>query len=122
MLGLIAPDSSTEWSVQADSSFYYVSSDGSVSSANHESQYLVDPIRWRVVRYVRQNANGTVLEKRHFSDFRFTEGVLIPHRVVFQRPIDDLSANLSYEHVNLNPSELSLSLDVPARIPRRPFQ
>lgn len=122
MLGLIAPDSSTQWSIQADSTFYYVSTDGSVSSASHKSRYLVDPIRWRVVRYVRQNADGTVLEKRHFSDFRFTEGILIPHRVVFRRPADDLSANVSYEEVNLNPSDLSFSLDVPARIPRRPFQ
>lgn len=116
MLGVIAPDPSRRWSLESDSSLYYV------SGGNHYQEYVVDPIRWRVVRFVKQAADGTVLQKRHFSDFRRVEGVLVPHRVVFRRPVDGLSAVVSYRDIDFNPTDLSFHLNVPPEVPRRPFR
>lgn len=116
MLGLIAPDPSSSWSLQADSSLYYVS-----GSSNH-TQYTVDPTRWRVVRYEERSQTGTVLQKRLFSKFRPVEGLLLPAQLIFQRPTSGLRAVVNYQKMNLNPSNLSFGLNVPPQVPRRSFQ
>jgi hypothetical protein len=116
MLGLIAPPPDRSWTLRADSSFYYL------SSPSTNERYVVDPTRWRVVRYVKKGPNGTVRRKRLFSDFRRVEGVLMPHRVIFRRPADDLAAVVTYRQVNLNPPRRPLDLDVPPQVSRRPFR
>lgn len=116
MLGLVAPDPSTAWSLQADSTLYYV------SNSTDRRRYTVDPTRWRVVRYEERSANGTVVRKQLFSDFRSVNGVLLPSRVIFQRPANDLRAAVRYQEMTLNPSSLSFNLDVPSQVPRKPFR
>lgn len=116
MLGLIAPASPADWTLQADRSLYYL------SSSSGRERYAVDPTRWRVVRYVKETPDGTVLQKRQFSGFNTVDGIVVPHRLVFQRPADGLSATVTYRTVDLNPSRLPLTLDVPPQVPRKPFR
>lgn len=116
MLGIVAPDPSTAWSLQADSSLYYV------SSSTDRRRYMVDPTRWRVVRYEERSANGAVVQKQLFSDFRPVNGLLLPARVAFHRPTADLRAAVTYQEMTLNPSSLSFDFDVPSQVPRKPFR
>lgn len=116
MLGLLAPARATDWSLQADSSLYYV------SGPTDREHYTVDPTRWRVVRYERRSESGTVIQKRMFSNFRPVEGVLLPAQLMFQQPTANLRARVQYQEMILNPSDLSFSLDVPSQVPRRPFR
>ncbi|MFB6280269.1 MAG: DUF4292 domain-containing protein [Salinibacter sp.] len=116
MLGLLAPSRTADWSLQADSSLYYV------SNAADQKRYTVDPTRWRVVRYEERSESGTVVQKRVFSDFRPVEGLLLPAQVIFQQPAAGLRARVEYKEMTLNPSDLSFSLDVPSQVPRRPFR
>ena len=116
MLGVVAPPPKTAWSLQADSSLYYL------SDPTDRERYTVDPTRWRVVRYEQKSASGTVLQKRLFSDFRPVEGLILPARLDFQRPAADLRALVTYEEMDLNPPDPSFTLDVPSQVPRKPFR
>ena len=116
MLGLLAPDPSTSWSLEADSSLYYL------SDPNDRVHQTVDPTRWRVVRYEERTASGTVVEKRIFSGFRSVEGILLPNQAIFQRPEADVRATVRYQEMTLNPKRLSFALNVPSQVPRRSFR
>jgi hypothetical protein len=116
MLGLIAPNDGTDWTVEADSALYYL------SDPTGRRQWTIDPTRWRVVRYTEEATDGTVLEKRHFSDFRLVRGVVVPHQVIFRRPPENLMARIDYDTIRLNPSDLSFGLGVPSSVPRRPLR
>ena len=116
MLGVLAPAARPKWSLQSDSTLYYL------SDATDRERYTVDPAHWRVVRYEERSATGTVRQKRLFSQFRRVEDVLLPARLIFQQPSDDLRAVVNYEEMTLNPSGLSFSLNVPEQVPRRRFQ
>jgi len=116
LLGLIAPDGTTAWTVEADSTLYYLSNDPETRV------WTVDPRRWRVVRYERRAPDGTVLEVRRFGNFTSVNGVALPRSVTFRRPPDALSAELNYNEIQLNPSGLSFELDVPRSVPRSPLQ
>lgn len=115
MLGLVAPDPGTDWQVEADSTVYLL------TDPTGRRQWTVDPSYWRVVRYVERAVDGRVLEKRQFSNFRRVEGVVVPHKVVFRRPADDLMAQINYENIRLNPPGLSFDLGVPSNLPRTPI-
>jgi hypothetical protein len=115
MLGLLAPDAGINWRVQADSALYHL------SDPTGRRHWTVDPSHWRVVRYTEQAPDGSVIEKRNFSDFRLVEGVVVPHTVVFKRPADDLMAQINYQNIRLNPSGLSFDLGVPSSLPRTPI-
>jgi hypothetical protein len=117
MLGLLAPAASRTWTVEADSTQYFLSAD-----SNSTTRLTVDPTRWRVVRYARENDQGTVVDERLFTDFQRIDGVLIPHRVIFRRPSDNLMAMIRYRDVTLNPAGLSFELGVPSTIPRKPLR
>lgn len=116
MLGLIAPGNPPKWQVESDSSFYYLTDP---SKTRH---WVVDPTRWRVIRYTRESEDGTVLEKRHFSNFKTVNQVSVPHQVIFRRPPDNLMGRIQYRKIRLNPSGLSFQLGAPARIPRKPLR
>lgn len=115
MLGLIAPAPGPNGSVAADSTLYYV------SDPTSRTRYTVDPTRWRVVRYERRSTDGRVVQKRLFSNFRRVQGLLLPSRVIFERPSANLRAMVRYQDMTLNPTDLSFALDVPSQVPRRPF-
>jgi hypothetical protein len=116
MLGLAAPDGPTDWTVTSDSVHYYL------SDPSGQQQWTVDPRHWRVVRYTKTDSNGTLLEERRFSEFQTTQGVTLPHRVIFQRPSENLKARIDYNHIQLNPSGLSFALGVPTNVPRKPLR
>jgi hypothetical protein len=116
LLGLVAPESSTSWTVTADSSLYYLSNESDTRV------WTVDPRRWRVVRYEKRAPDGSVLEVRRFANFTTVNGVSLPRSVTFRRPADDLSAELNYEEFQLNPTGLSFALNVPGSVPRKPLQ
>ena len=117
MLGLLAPSGTGNWSLQADSSLYYV------SRSNDREHYTVDPTRWRVVRYEERAANGTIVQKRIFSNFRSVDGLLLPEQLIFEQPAAGLRAVVKYKEMTLNPpaSALSFPLNVPSQVPRTPF-
>lgn len=116
MLGVLAPRARPDWSLESDSSLYYL------SDAADRQRYTIDPTQWRVVRYEEHSATGTVLQKRLFSEFRRVGGLLLPAQLIFQQPSDNLRAVIMYKEMDLNPSELSFSLNVPADVPQRPFE
>jgi len=116
MLGLISPRASNDWSVEADESLYYL------SDPTERRHWVVDPRRWRVIRFTKESKDGTVVEKRHFSKFQKVGGVVLPHQVIFRRPSQDLMGRIRYENIHLNPKKLSFDLGVPSNIPRRPLR
>lgn len=116
MLGLLAPDRTTDWTVEADSSQYYL------IDPSERIRITIDPIRWRVVRYAREATDGTLVEERLFSNFESTQGIPIPRRIIFRRPQNSLMALINYREIRLNPSDLSLTLDVPKDLPREPLR
>lgn len=115
MLGLVAPDANTAWTVEADSTQYHL------TDPSGRRHWTVDPRRWRAVRYTEETADGTVIEERQFSNFQTVEGVVMPHKVVFKRPADDLMARIEYKTIRLNPSGLSFDLEAPRNLPRQSF-
>jgi len=115
MLGLIAPEEQTGWTVESDSARYHL------TDPSGRRHWTVDPTRWRVVRYKEESPDGTAIETRRFSDFRLVNGVVLPHQVVFERPADDLMARIQYENIRLNPSGLSFKLGAPKDLPRQSF-
>ena len=115
MLGLIAPGTAEAWSVTADSSLYYM------AGPRRRTRYTVDPARWRVVRFEQRGPTGNVRQKRLFSNFRTVRGLVLPERVLFERPAADLRALVQYQDLTLNPADLSFGLNVPPDVPRRPF-
>lgn len=116
MLGLLVPDPSVNWTVEADSSQYYL------TDPSERRRLTIDPTNWRVVRYARESADGTLIEERLFSNFEPTQGHAIPRRIIFRRPDDKVMAMIDYRDIQLNPNTLSLSLDVPPDIPRKPLR
>lgn len=116
MMGVIAPAARSNWSIQSDSTLYYL------SDPADRQRYTVDPMRWRVVRYEKRSDTGTVLQKRLFSNFRSVDGLVLPGRLMFQHPPDDLRAVVTYKEMDLNPSDLSFRLNVPEQVPRRSFR
>lgn len=106
MLGLLAPESSIDWRVEADSSMYYL------TSPDRRRLVTIDPARWRVVRYAERDSSGSVVEERLFTDFQTTNGVALPRRVIFRRPGDGLMAVLKYRSITLNPPGLRFGLGV----------
>lgn len=116
LTGLLAPSGGTDWRLRADSTYYYL------SNPSETEEWTVDPRRWRVVRYEREDANGDLLEVRRFSDFHVVEGVSLPQTVVFRRPPDEVKATFTYKDITLNPSGLSYELGVPSSVPRKPLR
>ncbi len=112
MLGLLSPDTDTEWSVNADSLRYYL------KSPSGRQTYAIDPIRWRVTRYARTNGDGDVVEERLFGEFETVDGVVLPTRVVFRNRPEDAMVMLAYESLALNPDGLSFDFRVSPEVPR----
>lgn len=113
MLGVVVPDGHTRWSVRADSAHYYL------TDPSKQREWTVDARNWRVLRYTKTDGNGTLIEERRFSNHKLVQGLRLPHRVVFQRPQENLKARIDYDTIQLNPSDLTYELDVPSNIPRK---
>jgi hypothetical protein len=112
MLGFVQPESGVDWTVEADSTLYFL------TDPSGRTQVTIDPKRWRVIRYARTAEDGTVIEERLFHRFEAVDGVPIPRRVLFRRPQDDMMAELRYRDLDLTPGDLSFDLGVNSSVPR----
>ena len=106
LLGLISPPADVSWRMRADSGYYHLIAPDGLQT------YTVDPAFWRVVRYTGRTEDGTLLEQRSFSEFDTFEGLVLPRRVEFSRPLEESRASIYYRSLALNPGDLSLDLDV----------
>lgn len=115
MLGILAPDPSRSWQVEADDEHYYL------TDASGRHRYTVDPTHWRVIRYEERTADGELVETREFSEFTTFGNVYIPRRLTLRRPLDEASASLYYQKLTLNPETLSFNLEVGRNVERIPL-
>jgi outer membrane biogenesis lipoprotein LolB len=106
LLGLIVPSGDVPWSVEAGTAHY------TLRDPSRTIAYHVDPALWRVVRYERFDASGTLVDQRIFSEFDKFDGVVLPRRVTFRRPTEERTASIYYRTLSLNPSRLSFDLQV----------
>ena len=112
LLGVLAPPPTPAWTVTHDSLRYYV------KDPTGRRTYTVDPTRWRVVRYAVTDGDGTTLEERLFADFKTVNGVVVPTRVIFRRPAEEMMVMMRYGSIRLNPDDLSFDLNVSGNVPR----
>ncbi len=115
MLGLWAPESTENWELTADKGYYVLKEPG------HRQIIFIDPIYWRVVRYIQNNPDGSLLEERTFSEFEDFDGMYLPRRLTFRRPGDDTSASLYHRKLTLNPSALTFDFQVSNSVRRSHF-
>lgn len=115
LLGQWTPDTATAWELTADKS-YYIFSD----PPTHRTFYI-DPSLWKVVRYVEQDAAGQLVEERTFGEFDDFDGMYLPRRLTFRRPVDDTSASLYHRKLSLNPSALDFDFSVSSSVRRVNF-
>jgi len=115
MLGILAPDPSVPWQIEADDQFYYL------TGPDGQRTYTIDPTRWRVTRYEERTPGGTLNEVREFSDFETVSGVPLPRRLSLRRPQDEAFASVYYEEIALNPAALSFELRVGTGVQRVPL-
>jgi hypothetical protein len=106
LIGITVPEPDIPWEVVADDSLYYL------SAAGGTVRYTVDPSIWRVIRYEERTPTGELIEERVFSEFDQIEGVPLPRRVLFRRPLEASTASLYYRSLDLNPASLSFDLRV----------
>jgi hypothetical protein len=112
LLGTTAPPA--DWDVSADSTYYHLQ--------KGRRTYLVDPARWRVVRYEERDAEGRLVEERTFSRFEQVGGLLLPTKLVFRQPQKRRSAVVSYRQRTFNPAQLQFGLEAPASVEHRLIQ
>lgn len=112
LLGLVAPDAGVAWQITADESHYLLRSPDGLQT------FVVDPARWRVVRYERRTPTGEVVEEQVYSDFDRFGDVFLPRRVVFRRPTEETTATVYYRDLTINPDALTFTLRVSASASR----
>lgn len=118
VLGLLAPNPDLAWNVRPEGepgSERYV-----LTASGGNRTVVVDPSRWRVMRYTERTPGGDLLEERRFSEFDRFGGLFLPRRAELRRPQENTTASLSYRRLTLNPSGLSFELGVPEGTRREP--
>ena len=116
LLGLTAPRPTLDWQVRPSTAGeganrYVLTAD----AGGLQRTLVVDPSRWRPLRYTERDAGGTLLEERSFSEFGRFSGVFIPRQVRLRQPQDDNAASVYYRDLTLNPENLPpFDLDVPS--------
>lgn len=106
LLGLISPAADVSWRLRADSSYYYLTQPSGMIT------YTVDPAFWRVIRYTKRLEDGTLVEQRSFSEFDTYDGIVLPRKVEFRRPLEESRASIYYRSISINPDDLSFDLRV----------
>ncbi|MEM8487356.1 MAG: DUF4292 domain-containing protein [Bacteroidota bacterium] len=113
MLGVWLPETGPDWELSSGDSYYILKDD--------TRTLFIDPVFWRVVRYVENNEAGTLVEERTFSEFKDYDGFFLPRRLTFRRPGDDTSASLFHRKRTINPTSLSLDFNVSSSVKRVEF-
>lgn len=115
LLGALYPPPG-RWQVTADSSYYYLSDPAG------QNRYVVDPARWRVVRYEHYNPVGILVEAYRLEAFDQFGRIFLPRRLQLERPGLGITVRLYYRRLQLNPPEIALVWNPDARTRRLPFQ
>lgn len=115
MLGLWIPESSSSWELSADKGYYIL------KEPDNRRTMFIDPIFWRIVRYVEHDAQGELVEERTFAEFEDYDGIYLPRRLTFRRPGDDTSASLYHRKLTINPSALAFDFNVSKSVRRFNF-
>ena len=105
LLGLVRPAAGVAWQVEADTVLYTLTSpDGRV-------RFRVDPRIWRTRSIEFLDVFGRVTERRLFDRFDLFEGLYLPRRLIFERPLDRQQFSLYFRSLDLNPTSLDLRFD-----------
>ncbi len=115
LLGLWLPESIDSWELTAGNSYYIL------KEPDNRRTLFIDPVHWRVIRYIENNTSGELVEERTFAEFEEFEGIYLPRRLTFRRPGDDTSASLYHRKLNLNPSALLFDFNVSKSVKRVNF-
>lgn len=115
MLGIWVPETTEDWELTADKGYYTLKEPG------NRRILFIDPVYWRVVRYIENNPDGSLLEERTFAEFEDFDGMYLPRRLTFRRPGDDTSASLYHRKLTLNPSALTFDFSVSNTVRRSHF-
>jgi len=117
LLGLTAPRTGRGgWQVRPSTAEegnerYVLTSTGADGT---QRRLVVDPSRWRALRYTERSADGTLLDERAFSQFGRFSGLFLPRRVKLRQPPQSSSASIYYRTLTLNPPRLPpFELNVP---------
>ena len=116
MLGRIVPETNGNWILSSNNQYYFLKAE------DNRFSYTIDPTVWRVVRYEERSPNDELVEERTFSEFESFDGMYLPRRLTFRRPGDDTAASLFYRKISINPTDLNLSFQVDASVPRLTFR
>jgi Domain of unknown function (DUF4292) len=106
--------SDESWQVDADSSFYTLTSLDGLRSV------VVDPGRWRIVASDRRDSAGMIVERRRFTDFEQIDGQYVPRRIVTSRLDNDVRASISIRRITPDPDDLSFDLGLRSDTQRIP--
>lgn len=117
LTGTVVPDEGQRWRVRADSTHYILNS----RKGRQQYRVVVDPRLWRVIRYEVRTPQGTVLERRQFSDFRRVDSVYMPHEITVNRPLQETRLTVQYKSVRPNPGQLAFSFPVSPGATRIPI-
>ena len=112
MLGLLSPENLGTLELSSDPRYY------TIAIPEENKKFTIDPVYWRVVRYEERSSSGSLIEERTFSEFDDIEGVYLPRRLTFRRPMDDTAASLYYRDLNINPRSISFDFDVRSSVKR----
>lgn len=115
LLGALYPPPG-RWIVTADSGHYYLHDPDGLF------RYVVDPARWRVMRYERYDPSGTLVESYQFEAFDRFGQVFLPRRLLLERPTVGVTVRLYYRELALNPPDVQFAWNPDARTRRIPFQ
>ncbi len=103
LTGILYPQADLDWTVEADSASY------TLRDATGTFTYEINPAFWRVTRFEARTASGELLDERAFYDFEEVDGVVIPRRIRFNRPLDNSEVTLHHQRIKLNPDALSFA-------------
>ena len=117
LLGLMSPAEDVPWTVETDESqsHYYL------RDPSNRTLFVINPSLWRVVRYEETDEADRLVERRVFSEFESFDGMVLPSRLMFQRPGESTRASVHYRSLTPNPGESSFSFDVPKDFKRIPI-
>ncbi len=65
-----------------------------------------------MLQYVERDPGGVILEERTFTDFDAFQGLFLPRRIIYRRPLDHTAAAIYYRSLELNPPVQSFDLRV----------
>ncbi len=85
------------------------------ASKDETVEYTIDTDYESVVRYVKKDGKGELIEEVKFKDFKRKSGIYIPYSITVTRPQLEQTLALFYETLAINESPMDFTLKIPAR-------